>query len=135
MNSTIDFTPANFNASDLARQDRPFLIVLQPNGDLNHTSSYNFQKMLETALEKVLDSVVVDLLWVNATDSKGISALVAGIERAANLGKSISFQSMDRCTRAAMDAELDRQREIRFGPWNDIFEADLERFLGNPFVN
>ncbi len=107
----------------------PRTIVLQPNNDLNASCSDSFQHSLEEALELALEGVIVDLLWGNVTDIQGIEALVAGLEKATVLGKSLAFQSMSPQTRACVEAEWDRQRDLRFGAWDDVFELELERFL------
>lgn len=109
----------------------PQTIVLQPNNDLNASCSDSFQHSLEEALDLAIDGVIVDLLWGDVTDSKGVEALVAGLEKATVLGKLLSFQSMNPQTRASVEAEWDRQRSIRFGAWNDVFEWELECFLDN----
>lgn len=138
MNTTIDSTvnrstkPSNPTVSCLANLPQtasPHMIVLQPNGSLDCASSSEFQRVLEESLEHVTDGVIVDLLWVDSTDAHGVSALVAGIQRATALGKLLSFQAMDIQTRVALEAEWSRQREISFGPWSDLFGQDLERFL------
>ncbi|UBF26680.1 STAS domain-containing protein [Kovacikia minuta CCNUW1] len=138
MNTTLDFStspitkPPYTSVSHLAtspQTDRLPIIVLQPNGSLDSTSSSEFQSVLEESLEQVTEGVIVDLLWVESTDADGIAALVAGIQRATLLGKLLSFQAMDGQTRAALEVEWNRQREISFGPRNDLFEKDLERFL------
>lgn len=103
-------------------------LVLQPSGALDQASSATFQAALSSAL-MVADSVIVDLLWVNFIDSQGIAAMVMAIEQAASLGKTVSFQSMDCPTRAALEAEWNHQRELRLGPWHNCFEAELELFL------
>jgi anti-anti-sigma factor len=108
---------------------QPCMVVLQPSGVLDRGSSPAFQQTLEDSLAQVADTVIVDLLWVEAIDSCGIIALVAGIHRATALGKSLSFQSMDSQTHAALEAEWNCQRALSFGPWNDLFEQDLELFL------
>ncbi|MBF2026871.1 MAG: hypothetical protein IGS48_08900 [Oscillatoriales cyanobacterium C42_A2020_001] len=110
---------------------KPATIVLQPNGVLNQGNREHFQQTLEDALELATESVIVDLIWVNETDADGVTALVAGIEKAASLGKAISFQSMNHATRMAIEAEWDRRRAVQFGSWSDRFEAKLERFLDN----
>ncbi len=110
---------------------KPSTIVLQPSGALDRESREHFQQTLEEALDQAIEGVIVDLIWVEATDAEGVTALVAGIEKAASLGKAISFQSMSHSTRIAMEAEWDRQRAIRFGSWSDRFKADLEHFLDN----
>ncbi|MGI0487515.1 STAS domain-containing protein [Pantanalinema rosaneae CENA516] len=108
---------------------KPHTIVLQPDGNLDPTSSLEFRVQLEAAIEQVTDGVIVDFLWVNSTAPQGIAALVAGIQRAAMLGKAISFQSMDVQTRDAIEQEWNRQRQLSFGSWQDRFKDDLEQFL------
>lgn len=107
----------------------PQTIVLQPNNDLNSFSSTSFQQSLEEALDLSREGVIVDFLWGDVTDSQGIEALVAGLEKATLLGKSLSFQSMNPQTRTLVEAEWDRQRCARFGAWDNVFELELERFL------
>ncbi|MEX0269054.1 STAS domain-containing protein [Leptolyngbyaceae cyanobacterium UHCC 1019] len=106
----------------------PQTIVLQPNNDLS-SSSNSFQQSLEEALDLAGERVIVDFLWGDVTDSQGVEALVAGLEKATLLGKSLSFQSMNPQTRTLVEAEWDRQRHLRFGAWDDVFELELERFL------
>ena len=137
MTPTLDSTAENSagkagHASSSAEFDRtaqPSTIVLQPRGSLEGASSPAFQADLERALDQVTDAVIVDLLWVKSMDAQGIEALVAGIQRAAALGKFLSFQSMDAQTRAALTLEWNRQRQLSYGPWNRLFKRDLERFL------
>jgi len=122
----------NTSCSNLANplpKAKPGTIVLQPNGSLDRTSSPEFQRVLEESLEQVTDAVIVDFLWIESTDIYGVAVLMAGIQRAAVLGKVLTFQSMDVQTWTALASEWDRQREINFGSWNDVFEKDLERFL------
>jgi anti-anti-sigma regulatory factor len=108
---------------------QPSTIVLQPNGVLDRGRSHLFQQTLEEALEAVCEGVIVDLLWVESISTFGVNALIAGIKRAIELGKLLSFQSLDSSTRHALEAEWIRQRDLRFGTWNDLFEKDLEQFL------
>lgn len=108
---------------------RPYTIVLQPSGCLDSHNSSSFQKALEDSLEKAIDGVIVDLLWVESTDADGVAALARGIQQAGLLGKQLSFQSMDMSTRIALDEEWIRQRETVFGSWNQQFGSELERFL------
>lgn len=107
----------------------PPTIVLQPNSDLTELNSKNFRRSLEEALELAHESVIVDLLWVEETDVHGIASLVAGLEKASQLGKMISFQAMNKQTRLELEAEWLRQRDLRFGSWTNLFKADLEQFL------
>jgi len=115
--------------SDPTHNSKPHMVVLQPTGHLNQTTSHSFQKSLEEALETVSEVVIVDLLWVESTDAHGVAALVAGIQRATSLGKTLSFQSMDSRTRSAVEREWNRHREILLGPWKNLFKRDLEQFL------
>lgn len=124
-----------FSPTTQPQASGPATIVLQPNGSLDCHSSVEFQQMLEKALVLSGDGVIVDLLWVDSTDSCGVAALVAGIQQAAILGKMLSFQSMDASTRTALEIEWIRQREISFGSWSDLFGTELEQFLDNLFQN
>lgn len=117
--------------ADSSQMSTSSTIALQPTGPLDKANSLAFQKMLEDSLEQATEAVIVDMLWIESTDSNGIAVLVAGIQRAAALGKSLSFLSMDRLTRTALETEWNRQRELNFGPWNDLFAQDLEQFLDN----
>lgn len=119
--------PLNFFEATV--EESPSTIVLQPNGALDQTTSAKFQEQLEDALDRVTDAVIVDLLWVNVTDACGIAALLAGTQRAAAMGKLLSFQSMDISTQIALESAWEHQREISFGPWSDVFNDDLECFL------
>jgi len=110
--------------------NHPATIVLQPCSALTQENSQAFQRSLEEALDLAGESVIVDLLWVETTDLEGITALVMGVEKAACLGKSISFQSMRHHTRVAMEVEWDRQRRLRLGEWRDRCEPNLAQFLG-----
>lgn len=128
MESTLHCPETHFGINPLDSFN-PRTIVLQPNNDLNAACSDSFQRSLEEALDLAVEGVIVDLLWVNVTDCKGVEALVTGLEKATILGKSLSFQSMNPHTRTLVEAEWDRQRDLRFGAWADVFELELERFL------
>ncbi len=112
-----------------ASQPNPHALVLQPIGHLDSTNYQEFQMLLETALTQSDKGVIVDFLWVEVVDEWGIQTLVSGIERAAKLGKTISFTAMNYSIQVAMEAEWDRRRDIRFGSWQDLFGSDLEQFL------
>ncbi len=110
---------------------KPTILALQPEGALNEATSRNFQQALEEALEQVTETVMVDFLWVEAIDSYGIAALVAGLQRAAALGKFLSFQSMDADSALVLETAWAQQQEREAGGWTHTFSADLELFLGN----
>lgn len=108
----------------------PETIVLQPCSQLTQEQSLAFQQTLEAALELAQESVIVDMLWVETVDAEGIAALVAGLEKAADLGKLLSFQSLRHPIRVAVDLEWQRQRYHRLGQWHDRTGANLAQFLG-----
>ena len=114
----------------LAPAVRPHTLVFQPIA-LNRTNSHEFQLALESALEQVLEGVVVDLLWVESTDDYGIAAVVAGLQRAATLGKFLSFQSMNADLEFALETAWAQQQESSAGAWTHTFSSDLESFLDN----
>lgn len=88
---------------------RPRTVVLRPNGCLDSASSPAFTEALEQALELTTDTVVVDLLWVDSVEIEGIACLIAGLKRAASLGKVLSLRFMDVATQAAVEAAFNRQ--------------------------
>lgn len=129
MNTAINSTELPLDSSSRVQDWQPCTIVLQPEQELIGNAVASFGQALEAALEQVTETVIVDFLWVNQTDTLGIATLVAGIQRAAVLGKSLSLQSMNAQIRSALEMEWNRQREINFGPWSDRFEHELESFL------
>ncbi|XGW00535.1 MAG: STAS domain-containing protein [Leptolyngbya sp. BL-A-14] len=108
---------------------KPTILVLQPNGSINEANSREFQHELEQTLEQVSEAVMVDLLWVESIDSHGIAALVAGLQRAAALGKFLSFQAMDADTVWALENAWAYQQENEAGAWTHTFSSELELFL------
>ncbi|MBW4578460.1 MAG: hypothetical protein KME42_02680 [Tildeniella nuda ZEHNDER 1965/U140] len=114
---------------DLSPATKPHTIVLQPSAALNRANSLEFQLALEKALEQVTEAVIVDLIWVNSTDTYGIAALIAGIQRAAALGKFLSFQSMAANSQLALELAWAHQQESISGAWTHTFSSELESFL------
>lgn len=110
---------------------KPSILVLQPNGALNEANSREFQQELEQALEQATETVMVDLLWVEAIDACGIAVLVAGLQRAAALGKFLSFQSMSADSHWVLENAWAQQQEMSAGAWTHTFSSDLELFLDN----
>ncbi|MBW4472901.1 MAG: STAS domain-containing protein [Stenomitos rutilans HA7619-LM2] len=108
---------------------KPSILVLQPNGSLNASNSHDLQHELEQALEQATETVLVDLLWVEAIDACGIAALVAGLQYAAKLGKFLSFQSMKDCDRCALETTWAHQQEMSAGAWTHTFSCTFESFL------
>jgi anti-anti-sigma regulatory factor len=124
-----------FNIADGGAEERSSTshftptLVLQPMGHLDRTAYQEFRALLESALDQPVYEVIIDFLWVETVDEHGIQTLLAGMERAAKLGKTISFAAMSCSIRAAVEAEWDRQRQLRLGSWQDLFGSDLEEFL------
>lgn len=110
---------------------KPNLLVLQPSGSLQQVNSREFQQELERSLEQVTDTVIVDLLRVDSIDADGITALVAGMQRATALGKHLLFQSMNASDRLALETAWAQQQAISMGAWGHTFNSDLEAFLDN----
>lgn len=110
---------------------KPAILVLQPNGALNEATSRDFQYELEQALEQAAETVMVDLLWVDAIDAHGIAALVSGLHYAAKLGKFLSFQSMHDCDRTALETAWAHQQDMNAGAWTHTFSSDFALFLDN----
>jgi hypothetical protein len=107
---------------------------LQPQGCLGGIAVLDFQINLEQALERAALGVVVDMQQVDAVAPEGIAALARGLELAAILGKSIVFHSIDLASRKGLRAEWRSSREICFGPWGDLFEAEFEQFLAGEML-
>lgn len=110
--------------------EAPFpMLVLQPTGHLDAASSRALQVELETTLNRSAGGVIVDLLWVETIDAAGIEVLVAGLQKAASIGKSLLFQGMDTRTQTALEQEWCRQRQLGPGTRNCHLSRELERYL------
>ncbi|WP_445241521.1 hypothetical protein [Microcoleus vaginatus] len=67
----------------------------------------------------------------------GLNKPIPGIRYkslAAILGKSIVFHSIDLASRKGLRAEWRNWREICFGPWGDLFEAEFQQFLAGEML-
>lgn len=91
---------------------QPSTIVLRPNGCLGGANCLEFQQQLHQALELTTETVVVDLLWVDAVEAEGIQVLIEGLQKATQLDKILSLRSLDLDTRAALEAQLQNGLEI-----------------------
>jgi anti-anti-sigma regulatory factor len=109
--------------------ERLTVIVLQPTGVLDRSSSPEFHRALHQALEQAEEMVIVDLLWVERIDEMGIAALVEGRQQAAALGKFLSIQSMDRGTSTALEHAWSHQANLAAGGQSDWLQPGLEQFL------
>lgn len=81
---------------------RPRTVVLRPSGCLDGSANLAFRKSLEQALELATDTVVVDMLSVSAVKAEGIKTLMAGMKRAAVLGKNLSLEFLDVATHTVL---------------------------------
>jgi anti-anti-sigma regulatory factor len=107
----------------------PRTLVLQPAGNLTEQAAAQFAQTLKSALERVSELVIVDLLWVEVADAQGIAAMLQGLNWAAAAGKTLSFQAMHIRIRVALEAEIKLIKDRQFGQWSDYFSPSLCRFL------
>jgi anti-anti-sigma regulatory factor len=103
-------------------------VVLQPCGRLTGIGGATFRTTLAQAIAQA-DSVVVDLLWVEAIDEQGVATLLAGMRQAYALGKSLAFLGMDAATRTALDKIWGQQRDQDLPTQQDLFTPEFEQFL------
>ncbi|MGV0024917.1 STAS domain-containing protein [Phormidesmis priestleyi] len=106
----------------------PKTVVLQPWGHLTEIRGATFRTALARAIAQA-DSVVVDLLWVEAIDDQGVATLLAGMRQADALGKSLVFLAMDAATRTALDKSWRQQRDTDSPQKTDLFSPEFEQFL------
>jgi anti-anti-sigma regulatory factor len=107
-------------------------LVLQPWGCLNRDSSAAFQLRLEQALHQAVESVMVDLVWVEAIDSTGVEMLKTSIHLATQLDKSLSFRGLHPSIQAKLEIEQSQQRLNYLGKWSAVLLEDFDRFLSQP---
>jgi anti-anti-sigma regulatory factor len=103
-------------------------VVLQPWGHLTEIREAAFRTALVQAIAQA-DSVIVDLLWVEAIDDQGMETLLAGMRQAHALGKSLVFLAMDAATRTALDKSWSQQRDTDLPQQTDLFSPEFEQFL------
>ncbi|MBD2326676.1 hypothetical protein [Alkalinema sp. FACHB-956] len=104
-------------------------IVLQPSA-LTGSDGNQFQNSLDRALQQA-ESVIVDLLWVDSIEDEGLTVLFAGMQQAFLLNKPLSFLSMDRNTRSALDHLWEQQRDQEHLLRDEVFTAEFESFLSD----
>ncbi|MBD1904629.1 MULTISPECIES: STAS domain-containing protein [Cyanophyceae] len=92
--------PAQISKSEF----RPSTVVIRPSGCLDSKTSPAFIKSLEQALELATDTVVVDMIAVNAIKREGVKSLLHGMEKAAALGKTLTFEFLDVATQRVLEA-------------------------------
>jgi anti-anti-sigma regulatory factor len=111
-----------------ADQASPNTVVLQPNDNFSDLAGISFRTLLGHALVQA-DAVVVDLLWIDTIDQAGLSILLSGMTQAVELGKSLSFLSMNQQTRSTLDSSWEKLREDTASAQVDVFTPEFEQFL------
>jgi anti-anti-sigma regulatory factor len=107
----------------------PTTIVLQPKS-LEGASGQTFQQSLAQALQQA-DVILVDLIWIETTNSTTIAPLVAAMQQAQRSGRSLSFLSMDAASQKALDQRWEKDITASSGDRQEIFAPDFEQFLAN----
>jgi anti-anti-sigma regulatory factor len=110
-------------------QPLPKTVVLQPRGCLDQKQGLAFQATLEQALRQATQTVIVDLLWVEAIDRTGLQMLKAGMQLAATLGKVLSFQPANATVLTVLQPEWTMLRAGRLGNWAEVWHQELDDFL------
>jgi anti-anti-sigma regulatory factor len=119
-------------AQPIATEPRPLpkTVVLQPRGYLDQKQGLAFQATLERALRQATQTVIVDLLWIEAIDRTGLQILKAGMQLAAALGKVLSFQPANATVLTVLQPEWTTLRASQLGNWAEVWHEELDNFLG-----
>jgi anti-anti-sigma regulatory factor len=105
----------------------PNTIVLQPKS-LEGEMGQVFQQSLAQALKQA-DVILVDLIWIETTNSTMLALLLNATQQAQRSGKSLSFLSMDAASQKALDQRW--EKDITIADRQEIFAPDFEQFLAN----
>jgi anti-anti-sigma regulatory factor len=116
--------------TDIDPQPLPKTVVLQPRGCLDQKQGLAFQATLERALRQATQTVIVDLLWIEAIDRTGLQILKAGMQLAAALGKVLSFQPANATVLTVLQPEWTTLRTSQLGNWAEVWHEELDNFLG-----
>jgi anti-anti-sigma regulatory factor len=111
-----------------ARSANP-TIVLQPKS-LDGEAGKTFQQSLGQAL-KQSEVILVDLIWIETTNSATLEPLLKAMQQAQRSGKSLSFLSMDAASQKALDQRWEREITATIADRQEIFAPDFEQFLAN----
>ncbi len=104
-------------------------IVLQPQY-LQGKAGVAFQRNLEQAIEHAA-VILVDLLWIDATDAAMQASMCNAMKRAAQRGKSLSFLGLDANSQKALDQLWEQKTTDRLADHQAIFAPDFEQFLSD----
>jgi anti-anti-sigma regulatory factor len=107
----------------------PSTIVLQPKS-LEGESGQTFQQSLAQALKQA-DVILVDLIWIETTNSATIAPLLTAMQQAQRSGRSLSFLSMDAASQKALDQRWEKDITATIADRQEIFAPDFEQFLAN----
>jgi anti-anti-sigma regulatory factor len=107
----------------------PSTIVLQPKS-LEGEAGHTFQQSLAEALNQA-DVILVDLIWIETTNSATIAPLLTAMQQAQRNGRSLSFLSMDAASQKALDQRWENDITASIGDRQEIFAPDFEQFLAN----
>jgi anti-anti-sigma regulatory factor len=110
-------------------QRPPSTIVLQPQS-LEGEAGQHFQQSLAQALTQA-DVILVDLIWIETTNSATIAPLLAAMQQAQRSGRSLSFLSMDAASQKALDQRWEKDITATIADRQEIFAPDFEQFLAN----
>jgi anti-anti-sigma regulatory factor len=107
----------------------PTTVVLQPQS-LEGEAGQTFQQSLAQALNQA-DVILVDLIWIETTNSATIAPLLTAMQQAQRNGRSLSFLSMDAASQKALDQRWENDITAAIGDRQEIFAPDFEQFLAN----
>jgi anti-anti-sigma regulatory factor len=113
----------------VAEHRAPTTIVLQPKS-LEGEAGHTFQQSLAQALNQA-DVILVDLIWIETTNSATIAPLLTAMQQAQRSGRSLSFLSMDAASQKALDQRWENDITASIGDRQEIFAPDFEQFLAN----
>jgi anti-anti-sigma regulatory factor len=107
----------------------PSTMVLQPKS-LEGEVGQVFQQSLTQALKQA-DVILVDLIWIETTNSATIEPLLKAMQQAQRSGRSLSFLSMDAASQKALDQRWEKDITATIADQQEIFAPDFEQFLAN----
>jgi anti-anti-sigma regulatory factor len=122
-----DDAPPTAKASPSNRS--PSTLVLQPKS-LEGEAGQVFQQSLSQALKQA-DVILVDLIWIETTNSATIEPLLKAMQQAQRSGRSLSFLSMDAASQKALDQRWEKDITATIADRQEIFAPDFEQFLAN----
>lgn len=111
------------------RQTPNDTIVLQPK-QLEGEAGIAFERSLAQAIREA-EVILIDLIWIERTNSTTLDLLLKAMQQAAHAGKSLSFLSMDAASQQALDRRWENDITASLDQRQEIFAPDFEQFLAN----